>query len=496
MPPNLYAAELLEYVRTALTHQVDIDRSRLDIDNAQGALLEASGTFDTSIEAQAEHGQTDTPTLGPQDPQTEYASRYTLGLKKELRSGLTLTPQVETTRQDDGRPQTPTASSSGAYLIATLPLLRGLGAEANAGLERAARQDVQNARAELKHTMNQVVREVSKAYWQYVRDYQQLQQYRKAEQRAEELFRQTKALVEADELPAAELEDVRANLSKKATTRITSNQAFLQSRQNLGLALGIPFTQIRDLPPPQTDFEQIHLAPKRVHRLHSPALIEQALANRNDLYAAKGRIDSAQRREKFYENQLLPRVNLGMKAGYEGLEEGAPYSTMADAPFSPAPGASWQISLQYEFPVANRQARGRLNQHQVARRQQILSHQELARTVQTNVHTTTAVLRNAFREIQNAEQTIDLYTQSVENQLMKYKMGMGTQIDVITTQDNLSQARLNKISAQYKYAQALTDLRFQTATLLTFTQDQARVSLSHLTQLPKINEEKGYIPTP
>ena len=137
IPSNLCAAELLEYVRTALTHQVDIDRTRLNIDDAQGALLEASGTFDTSIEAKAEHGQTDTPTPGPQEPQTAYTSQYTLGLKKELRSGLTLTPQVQTTRRDDGNTQTQTVSSSGAYLIATLPLLRGLGAEANAGLERA-----------------------------------------------------------------------------------------------------------------------------------------------------------------------------------------------------------------------------------------------------------------------------------------------------------------------------------------------------------------------
>ena len=173
-----------------------------------------------------------------------------------------------------------------------------------------------------------------------------------------------------------------------------------------------------------------------------------------------------------------------MKAGYEGMEQGAPYSTLADAPFSPAPGASWQLSLQYEFPVANRQARGRLNREQVARQKQILSNQELARTVQTNVHTTTAVLRNTFREIQNAEHTIDLYTRSVENQLMKYKMGMGTQIDVITTQENLTQARLNQVNAQLKYAQALTDLRFQTSTLLSFVQDQARVSLDQLTRLP------------
>jgi outer membrane protein TolC len=64
-------------------------------------------------------------------------------------------------------------------------------------------------------------------------------------------------------------------------------------------------------------------------------------------------------------------------------------------------------------------------------------------------------------------------------------MGMGTQLDLINTQDNLTQARLRRIESHFKCARALTELRYQTATLVSFVQDQAQVDLENLTHLPQ-----------
>jgi outer membrane protein TolC len=482
--------KLLECVQAALKHQVQIDFSQLDIENAQAIQQEAAGEFDTTIQTTARHGETETPLSTTeqharlQDDLRQIDSQYSIGLSKEFRPGVSLSPQIQTTRSEvQDSPATPT-SSSGIYLVATIPLLRGLGTEANAALETAAELDIQNSRADLKHTMNQVVRDVTTAYWQYVYNYQQLQQYRSAEQRARELYEQTKLLVEGDELPAAEMDEVRANLAEKETTVIASEQNLLQSRQELGLAMGVSFSRIRSLPPPADPFDIIKLTTQGFSHLNETALISHAVQNRPDLLASKGREESAAVREKYFENQLLPQMDIGMKVGYEGLEEDKSYRSMIQSPYSNVPGASWQVSLTYEFPIANRLARGQLAQQRVDKRRQMLTSRELSRTIQSNVHTSISVLYNARQELENARQTVDLYNQAVENQLMKYKMGMGTQIDVITTQDNLTQARLNKVNAQFKYAQALTDLRYQTSTLLSFAQDQAKVGLEHLTRLP------------
>ncbi len=494
VPPataQMNSTSLLDCVQAALKHQVQIDFSQLDVEKAKGAHQEAAGQFDTTIQTRASHGQTETPLTSTeqqarlQDDLRQLDSQYTIGLSKEFRPGFSLSPQLETTRSETHDSRATPSSSSGIYLSATLPLLRGQGTEANAALETAAELDIQNSRADLQQAMNQAVREVTAAYWQYVSNHQQLVQHRKAEQRARKLYNQTRLLVDGDERPRADLDEVRANLAEKKTTRMASEQDLIHSREELGLAMGVSFSRIRSLPPPEDTFQILKPSLDELSGINEKALISHAIQNRPDLRASRGREDSAAAREKYYENQLLPQVDVGMKVGYEGLKEGEGYQTMALAPYSNVPGASWQVSLTYEFPVANRQARGRLTQQRVAKRRQMLSSRELERKIQSKVYTTLCILRSARHELKNSRQAEELYLQAVENQLMKYKMGMGTQIDVITTQDNLTQARLNKVNAQYKYARALTDLRYQTSTLLTFAQDQATVGLEHLTRLPR-----------
>ncbi|MFN2267931.1 MAG: TolC family protein, partial [Desulfonatronovibrio sp.] len=315
-------------------------------------------------------------------------------------------------------------SRSGVYLVATLPLMQGFGREATAGMETAARQDIEASRTELQHAISEVVQDTSQAYWKYVQDYMYLEQRRMAEQRAEEMLRQTRALVEADEIPAAELDESRANLSDKKTARINAEQSILESRLDLGMAMGVPFEDIRDLPPPAEDFGVVEARQKILSGLNYMSLVEHALDQRHDLKASKGREESATTRQKVLEDRMRSRLDLGMQAGYEGLDEGDSYWRMPGSAGSNVRGLSWQMSLTYEFPVENRQARGRLGQQRVEYRRQALQSRELARHIQGRVHTTFSVLRQNLMELENARGTVKLYQDAVKNQEMKFRMGM------------------------------------------------------------------------
>lgn len=489
---------LLESVKSALQNQADIQFGRLDVEFAQHQYQESSGQFDTILSTGAEHAETRRP-LGSgnyADHELQKDSSYHLGLERQFRTGLVLNPELRTTRSQRERSlqstvanpnpsMPPPQSRSGVYLRATLPLLQGLGREATAGLETAARQEAQIAKTELQHSISQVVQETSLAYWSYVHDYLFLQQQRQAEKRAKEMYEQVQALVEADEMPEAELDESRANLSDKRTARISAEQALTQSRLELGLVMGVSSSRIRELPPPVDSFDLLQTSRELLSQINSPSLIEYALQTRHDLQASKGRQESAAIREKFYEDRTRPNLDLGMRVGYEGLKEGDSYSHMPESSLSNVRGMSWQLSLSYEFPVQNREARGRLGQQRVQKRRQALQSRELSRDIQSRVHTALSVLRQQVMELENARETVRLYKKAVENQEMKFRMGMGTQLDLINTQDNLTQARLRRIEAHFKCARALTELRYQTATLVSFVQDQAQVDLQNLTNLPQ-----------
>ncbi len=491
---------LLECVRNALENQPEIKFGRLDVEYAREHYREQSGQFDSTLRTGVKHGQTRYP-LGSSDfadHEKRTETSYHLGLEKQLRTGLTLMPELRTTRSELDRETAPGAmashipqSRSGLYLKATLPLIQGLGREAAAGMETAARQDALIARTELKQIISNVVHETVVAYWSYVRDYLFLEQRRIDEQTALQLHEQTRALVQADEVPAADMDESKANLSGKRNARLNAKQSLEQSRLKLGMVMGVPFEDIRDLPPPGDFFQLMEGSRDSIHSLDPMALISYALKRRHDLQASRGRETSAATREKVFEDRTRPRLDLGMQAGYEGLDEGDSYTRMPGSAKSNVRGMSWQMSLTYEFPVKNQAALGRLEQQRVEKRRQALNTRELSRDIQSSINTTLSVLRQNTAELENAAYTVELYEKTVLNQEMKYRMGEGTQLDLINTRDSLTQARLSQIDAYFRYAQSLSSLRFQTATIVSFIKDEARVELENLIHPPLEKLQEG-----
>ncbi len=486
---------LLDCVQTSLARQAGIHLGKLDVETAAGVHQEVSGQFDTRIQFSTGYDQTRTTlseteqTLLSQDTLVSTTSSYSIGLGKEFRSGIDINLQVQTIRTETDGPSAAPSNRSGAYLVINLPLLRGAGSQANAGMEIAALQDEKNARIKLRRNICTAVYEVTTAYWQFVMHYDRLQQYLEAETRAKELYEQSRHLVEADELPAVELDEVLANLSDKQTARIAEEQSLMESLQTLGLAMGISFHELDSIPVPSDNFNIIPSRQPALDTIYRSALIKHALSSRHDLLAAQGYEKSAAARMKVLENQSRSSLDLGMKIGYEGFQENSSYDAMLTTPFSNLPGLSWQASLTYEFPVENNEAQGRLSQQRVQLRRLQVSRKELMRTIQINIDTILSILRKNRAELENAQKTEELYARAVANQLLKYKLGMATQIDVINTQDRMIQARLNKIAAQYKYMLAVTKLRFESATLVSFKEEQAQVGMEMLTTPPVIHSQ-------
>jgi outer membrane protein TolC len=487
---------LLDSIKTALVLRSALESARLDVDYAEGRSREESGRFDTAFQFGADHGETRTPLYEGQFSDIESIldtqSTYYFGLSKSFRTGLNLGLEFQTTRtMTEYNPDTsdaapPVNSSSGVYLTATLPLLKGLGTAAAAGMEQAAWQETEASKIRMKHEISDVVRETGIAYWNYAVDFLYLEQLRSAEKSAEDLFQQTVALVETDELPASEIDEAMAYLSAKKTARIGGEQSFNESRRALGMAMGISFEMIRTLPPPQDSFALVETEREVLSALDEDLLIDYALSQRFDLRTAERMRLSAATREKALENQLLPDMALGMRAGYEGLMEGDSYAAMPESAAANVPGMNWEISLAFRYPIENRQARGRLEQQQAISRRQDLERLELIRNIQSSVHLALSGLSNSIEELDNARKTVGLYEKALENQVMKSRMAMSTRMDLINTQDRLIQARQSMIEAHYKCAVSLISLRFQTATLVSFTNDQVYIDLENLTHFPAV----------
>ena len=85
--------------------------------------------------------------------------------------------------------------------------------------------------------------------------YARLEILKKSEERARVILEKTDALIKADELAAADIQSVAANLADKESSRISGELAVNEARTNLGLAIGMPYAEIPRIPPPAASFQ-------------------------------------------------------------------------------------------------------------------------------------------------------------------------------------------------------------------------------------------------
>ena len=130
-------------------------------------------------------------------------------------------------------------NESHAGLAITLPLLRNRGRAVVDAQEIAARQVLEATRMDLSQLVSDTLATGASRYWNFVAADATLAVYKASEARGSDLLNGTEALVQADRLPANDLNEVRANLADRIASRTAAEQALLQARQQLVLVMGL-----------------------------------------------------------------------------------------------------------------------------------------------------------------------------------------------------------------------------------------------------------------
>ena len=255
---------LLEAVRLTLAQDPNIQLQERQIDIAKGALQSARGQFDLTLDTALSRGLTGTPRTELErinsvgrahlTETVRDVTDYRLGLSKQFRSGLTVSPGIEITRSADNLDEQPALNRANISFVVNVPLLKGLGREATGAAERAARVGHEAAALDLQHVIATRVLNVASAYWNCLGAEKQAAILKASENRAAELVDRVRELVKAGEFPAAELKQVQADQAEKTAARIAGEQRFWQAQQNLALALGLPADKLMTPPVPEETF--------------------------------------------------------------------------------------------------------------------------------------------------------------------------------------------------------------------------------------------------
>ncbi|HEX2188177.1 MAG TPA: TolC family protein [Longimicrobiaceae bacterium] len=462
-PPGL---TLDAVVRTTLEASAEVRSAEAGVRRQEGVLQEARGAFDPRlstvlsarrVQDPSQAGAADAPVA------SSLGMEYGVAVDRRLRSGIVLAPQVSVSRTEAPGTDLLARNLATASLDVRVPLGRGRGGGVAAAQVTAARGAHAAAAADLRHRRDESALRSVEAYWGYLAAVQRLDVLRRAETRAARLVDETRRLVEADQLPAADLVRVAASLASRRAARIAGEQGLTTARQALGLAMGIPADSLATLPPPATPFPAPGgSAPDSVPSAR--AVVAEALRARDDLAAVRRRREAAQTLQRGARSEMRPQVDLELSLGYTGAEDGGALDRML-APLSGRSGFHAGVQLSTGLALGNRSAEGMAMQSAADEQDAASAERELARRIALEAETATRTLGRSAEELAQTAESVRLNSTAVENERRKFQLGGSTLFDVLYAEDGLTSATLAHIDGELRHATALARLRFAAGSL-------------------------------
>jgi outer membrane protein TolC len=481
---------LVDSVRTTLALQRDIRIQEEFVETRKGAVVSASAAFDTVGTAQIVQRLTSTPltlaeqtTIGSAESSiTAYPTSYQLGLSRRIRSGISLAPALIVERQSAG-PFAPSASRARVAFVVNHPLLRGRGADSTAAQESAALVDVEASVLAVRDVVAQKISATATAYWGYRAAGESLDVRKAAEERAEAFLAQESQLVKAGEHPASELQGLTAALADARTATLDAELRLLESRQAVGIAMGVAQREMSALAPPSDPFAVVR-AEAIPDAMALEKLLSLALDRRADRLAAKLAVQSAGILAHAAQRDLEPQLDLLAEAGYAGLAEGSGVAPLVTALGQKISGPNLSAGVIFQYPLDNHAAKGRLSQQQAAERRAVLSLAELERRIQANVSLALLTLRTQAAALKSAEEAVVAHHETIKSTRKKQHAGLSTLFDVLFAEARLTNAELGLIQVKARLSQALVRVRFETGALVEPRGDVVVTGLEQLSTLP------------
>lgn len=361
-----------------------------------------------------------------------------------------------------------------------VPLLRGRGADATAGAATAAGIDYRASELVLEHTASESALNTAVAYWNLVAAQERVRILESSVTLQESLSGTARALVEAEELPAAELARGRAGEAGARAQLLEARQSLTAAQVDLVRAMGLALSDPAGLPvatdpfPPAPDRDSLAGLPE--------SLASEALDRRLDLQASRSLVESGLVLSQAAATDLRSRFDVTAGVWWTARGEGS----AADALDRTASEPSWRLKAEYERPLGNRTFRGRLIQQQALLGERRISQADLERLIRLAVVRTTGLLMESVEQLRYAESAAADFEETVATEVEKLRAGETTVIDANLTEQQRTQALLEVVFARMQVANLLAQLRFETGTLVEREEDGGnRVTDDSLRELPQ-----------
>ncbi|OIR03632.1 outer membrane efflux protein BepC precursor [mine drainage metagenome] len=179
--------------------------------------------------------------------------------------------------------------------------------------------------------------------------------------------------------------------------------------------------------------------------------LNAARSKRPEVLRIEKLVASGQQNVKVARSGYLPRLDA--VAGYD-WSMGNPTASWNDR------SQGWTIGVQGQWNIFDgRATAGRVAQARSVLNQTRLSLDQTTLAVEVDVRRSYSSLQEAWELVESTGKVVQQAEEALRLANVRYSAGSATQLDVLTSQVALTQARLNQLSAYYGYNVALATLR-------------------------------------
>jgi outer membrane protein TolC len=349
--------------------------------------------------------------------------------------------------------------TSEATLRATQPLLKNFGSEVTKTQILIAQNNLTISKEDFRRQVITITSRVQQAYWDLVFRRQDLEVQKQQLVLAQQLLDQIRKQVTVGTLAPLDVLQAETNIARNEERILVADNAMRQADDRLKRVMSFSFTGA---------YADIMIVPADPATYTDPALdqdeeIRQALEYRADLIQAKLTLENQNIGLVFDKNQALPTLDLEATLRLNGIDNrfGGSFDEL-----EPTKRYAWGVGMTFRYPLQNRQAKSRVQQSQLAIRQQMVRIKDLEENIIVEV-------RNAFRDVLTNAQRVQatriasrLAQKQLEAEEKKLQVGLATVFTTLQFQDTLTQQRSLELNAVTEYLKAFVRLEEAKNTLL------------------------------
>lgn len=418
-----------------------------------------------------------------------------LAINKQFRNGITITPYADLTGSrvrykdkgyttDEGGLEVPDAYTTTLGFDVVLPLARNLGKKATGAFERSAEIDYDASLDALAFSASTSALDTLNAYWTLVAAQRRLEIQLQSLDVNRRILELTQALIDADELPRAELPRTQAAVAQDEAAVDAAERSVVEARIALADAMGLEVGNGAVAPLASDAFPRIP-PEARAASLEPEALVAIAYDQRMDLRSARKLEESGKVLLEAARINRRPIVDLDLGVSYNNLgEDNSPWDGIKESVSGSWAGPSGKIGLGVEVPFGNHLQKGLYQQRQASLNSASITADDLARTIALGIALDTASMAQVVRQAVNYDRAAAAYREAVEVELERLRYGTVTVLDTLVTQQRSLLSELSLIDSQARYARILAQLAFDTGRLVTHDGGYGSVEPVTFTELP------------